>query len=73
MKRLAIILCAAIVGFVLFAVGGAWMISLLSSNTHDLSVESAMTGFFAIGPIGAILGAVAGAWFSRPKPDGRAA
>jgi uncharacterized membrane protein len=68
MKRFAIILCAVIVGFVVFAFCGYWMIFLLSSNTHDRTMESTMTGIFVIGPLGAVIGALAGTWFSKPKP-----
>jgi len=65
MKRFAVILFAAIAGFVVFAFCGYWMISFMSSNTHDPAIESAMTSIFVIGPLGAILGALAGAWLSK--------
>lgn len=73
MKRLAIIVCAAIIGYVVFAFCGYWMISLLSSNMHDRAIESAMTGVFVIGPLGAILGALAGTWFSESRRSGHTA
>ena len=63
LRMLAILLFAAI-GFVLGAVIGYFVISLFSDNSHDVSVEAAMTGIFVFGPLGAI---TAGAWrfFSR--------
>jgi membrane-bound acyltransferase YfiQ involved in biofilm formation len=67
MKRFVIILFAAIAGFVVFAFCGYWMITFLSSNTHDRAVESAMTSIFVLGPLGAVLGVLAGTWFSKPK------
>lgn len=71
MKRLVIILLSVILGFVLFGFCGYWMILLLSSNTHDSSMESIMTAVFVIGPLGAVAGALAGIWFSRPTPGGQ--
>jgi hypothetical protein len=53
-RRLAIGLLCGIPGYVLGGVGGGWLISMVSSNTHDLSVEAAMTGAFVTGPIVAI-------------------
>ena len=55
---------AAVVGLAAgYAVGagiGAGMIALLSSNTHDKSVEIAMTAAFVTGPLGALVGLLAG-------------
>ena len=58
MLRLALVLLAAAIGFVVFAVGGYALIAQFSGNAHDRSVEAAMTGLFVGGPIGAIVGAV---------------
>jgi hypothetical protein len=39
----------------------AWVaVTLLSSNTHDRSLEAVMTAFFFAGPIGAVVGLVVG-------------
>jgi hypothetical protein len=46
-------------GYVLGAMIGYSLISQ-SSNSHDSPVEAAMTGAFASGPIGAVVGGVAG-------------
>jgi len=68
MKRLAVALLLAIVGYGVLAVIGYGAISLLSSNTHDRSLEAAMTAAFVFGPVGAVAGGIAGAWVSRPRP-----
>ncbi len=58
-----------LVGGYLAGVGiGAGLITLLSTNTHDKSLEMVMTAAFVTGPIGAIIGAiVALRWFRRRK------
>ena len=38
--------------------GGMALVSMLSSNTHDRSMELVTTGFFAIGPLRAVIGFV---------------
>jgi len=55
-----------LIGGYLAGVGiGALLITLLSGNTHDKSVEMAMTAAFVTGPIGALIGAIFGARFGR--------
>lgn len=71
MKRLLVIVSSAIAGFVLFALCGYAAVQLLSSNAHDRAVEAAMTALFVAGPLGGVVGAIAGARFSRraqPEP-----
>ena len=41
------------------------MVALLSSNTHDKSVEIVMTAAFVTGPLGALVGLLAGLLRSR--------
>jgi hypothetical protein len=53
-------LLGGVFGYLVGAVGGGFLVSLLSSNTHDRSVEAAMTGAVVIGPLGAIVGCVGG-------------
>lgn len=53
-------LAYALPGYVLLALAGYFMISTLSSNSHDRSLEAAMTAAFVFGPIGAIVGFVIG-------------
>jgi len=59
LKRLLIAFTAGIAAYVAGAALGGWLVSLLSSNTHDRSIEAAMTGAFVIGPLAAIIGFVA--------------
>ena len=52
--------------YIVAALIGYFLISKLSTNTHDRSMEAAMTAFFLIGPLGAIIGAIVA--FVRHKP-----
>jgi uncharacterized membrane protein YfcA len=73
-RRLVIGFLSGLVGYLLGAIGGGLLVALLSSNTHDRSVEAAMTGAFVLGPLAAIVGFVIG--FLRTKgagPTGRVA
>jgi hypothetical protein len=71
MRRLLIGLLAGCVGYVAGAFLGGWLISVASSNTHDLSVEAAMTGAFVTGPLTAIVAFVVGfIWSKRPSGPG---
>jgi hypothetical protein len=60
-RRIAIAFVWAVVGYLAGAFGGGYAISVLSSNTHDVSVEAAMSGAFVTGPVGAVMGALVGA------------
>ena len=55
MKIALISLVAGVIGYVVGAILGMLLINLFSSNTHDKSVETAMTSFFVFGPIAALL------------------
>jgi cation transporter-like permease len=55
MKRLALSLLVAVVGYVLGAVAGYVLIAQLSPNTHDRSVEAAMTAVLVTGPVAALV------------------
>lgn len=60
LRHVASGLQGAIVGYLL-GVAGCWLLlSQLSSNQHDASLEALMTAFFAGGPAMAILGFAAG-------------
>lgn len=63
------ILCM-LLGFAIGAIACAVLISLFSGNTHDKSVEMAMTAAFVGGPIGAIIGLVAGLMW-KPRQSGQ--
>ena len=58
LARIGVLLLAAGVGYVAGAFGGGFLVSLLSSNRHDKSVEAAMTGAFVIGPIVALIASI---------------
>jgi hypothetical protein len=60
MKSFAIGLLYGIGGYVLFAFVGYFLILWFSSNTHDSSVEAAMTSALIIGPLGLLVGFIAG-------------
>lgn len=54
------------VSYVAGALAGGLLVTLLSSNTHDKSVEAAMTGAFYTGPLAAVLGFVLAAALTKP-------
>lgn len=45
-------------GYAVGLFGGMVLVSMLSSNTHDKSMEVVMTGFFVTGPLMAVIGFV---------------
>ena len=61
MRKLLYCLAGLIAGYVIGAGLGAAAIQLFSGNTHDKSMEMAMTSAFVTGPIGAAIGVVV-AW-----------
>ena len=70
MSKLVRIVLGVILGFAVGVVVGVAAIQLFSGNTHDKSLEMAMTAIFVTGPIGAVLGLVAGLlWKRRPTDD----
>ena len=46
-------------GYVFGFLAGMLLVAQLSGNTHDKEVEAVMTGFFFVGPIVGVIGAVA--------------
>jgi phosphotransferase system glucose/maltose/N-acetylglucosamine-specific IIC component len=60
MKRFAVGLLCAIASYLIAAFVGYFLIDWLSPNTHDRSVEAAVTSAFVVGPLGAIVGFVLG-------------
>ncbi len=55
MKIFVLSLLAASGGYLIGVGGGILLVNLLSTNTHDKSVEAAMTGALVIGPVVALL------------------
>jgi purine-cytosine permease-like protein len=60
MKVFLIALAACVASYIVFALVGYYLIGKFSSNGHDLGVEASMTSIFVFGPIGAIIGFIAG-------------
>ena len=58
MKTFALALLAAIGGYLVGLCGGMLLIEVFSSNTHDTSVEAAMTGAFVFGPLMALIAVI---------------
>ena len=50
---------ALVVGYGIGLFGGMWLVNTFSNNPRDRELEAAMTGAFVIGPIVAVLTAVA--------------
>ena len=67
MRRTLMAILGLLIGYPAFAVAGYWLIQLFSGNTFDRSMEASMTAVFAIGPLGAVVGLVAGMIAGRPK------
>lgn len=58
MSKILARLLGLIIGYGVGAFAGGGLVHLVSGNTHDKSLEAAMTGAFVTGPIGALLGLV---------------
>jgi len=67
LRRFATGVLLAIPACIIGAVCGGVLVSMFSSNTHDRSLEAAMTGAFFIGPICGILGFIAGIFWSGAR------
>ena len=61
MRRFGFGLLWAVPAYLIGAFGGGYLVWVLSSNTHDRSVEAAMTGAFLWGPLAGIVGFIVGA------------
>ena len=57
-RTVLIAIVALLVGYGIGFFGGLVLVSRLSSNTHDRSVEAAMTAAFVTGPIAAVVSLV---------------
>lgn len=55
MRRVLVAMLWAVPGYLAGAFAGGLLVSVLSSNTHDRSVEAAMTGAFVFGPLCAVV------------------
>ena len=71
MKSFGLSILAAIGGYFVGLFGGMVLIETFSSNTHDKSVEAAMTGAFVFGPLMAVIVVIVTLVFrSRHSPKG---
>jgi F0F1-type ATP synthase membrane subunit c/vacuolar-type H+-ATPase subunit K len=68
MRRAGIGLLCALGGYLLGVLVGYVLVHALSGNTHDRSVEAAMTGAFVVGPFSAVIAFVLGVVFGGRKP-----
>lgn len=59
MKTFGLSVLAAIGGYLVGLFGGMLLIETFSSNTHDKSLEAAMTGAFVFGPLVAMVAVIA--------------
>ena len=60
LKHIGAGLLWGIPSFIVGAVIGGFLISKLSSNTHDRSMEAAMTAVFFWGPLAGVIGFIVG-------------
>ncbi len=58
MRRLMIALLGLLAGYAVGVAVGLALVSMVSSNSHDRSLEMVMTAAFVTGPLGAIIGLV---------------
>jgi hypothetical protein len=67
MRRFLAALLGVPVGYLVFAFVGYGATQLFSENAFDRSLEASMTAAFVFGPLGAIIGCVAGLVFGGAK------
>ena len=62
------VLLGLVLGYVVGAAAGAFLVEMMSTNSHDKAQEVAMTAFFFTGPIGAVVGLLGGiVWALRAR------
>ena len=69
MRRFGIGLLWAVAGYAVGAFAGYFLIAWFSSNTHDRSVEAAMTAAFVFGPLAAVIAFIIGVVRSGRRPE----
>lgn len=67
MRRFGLSLLGLLLGYGGGVAAGFALVTLASPNTHDKSIEAAMTAFFVTGPMGAILGLAIALLLSRKR------
>ncbi|MBI1906371.1 MAG: hypothetical protein HYS20_09090 [Rhodocyclales bacterium] len=68
MRRFGFGLLFAVIGFIMAALVGYFLIGQFSPNQHDREIEAAMTSIFVLGPLGAVAGFIAGVIRGGRKP-----
>jgi len=66
-RRIGFGMLWGIAGYICGAFGGGWLVSQMSSNTHDRDLEAAMTGAFLFGPLVGLVAFGIGAWRAGPR------
>jgi hypothetical protein len=61
MRRIGFGVLWGIAGYLCGAFGGGWLVTQMSTNTHDRGMEAAMTGAFLFGPLVGLIAFVVGA------------
>jgi len=69
MRRALVGLVWAVPSYLVGAFWGGYLLYLVSSNSHDRSLEASMTGAFVLGPLAAVVGFIVGAARTRPRGD----
>jgi hypothetical protein len=67
MRRFLLVVLGFVLGYPVFAFAGYWAIEALSGNRFDRRVEASMTALFVFGPIGALIGLIAGLVLFRAR------
>ena len=71
LRRIFFGLLGAVAGYIGGTVLGYFLVTSLSSNTHDRAVEAAMTGAFVVGPVAAVIACILGSiWGGRKRTVG---
>jgi len=68
MRRFVLGFVGVVAGYAIGALTGYALLAALSTNTHDGALEASMTAAFVAGPIGALIGLVAGVAIGGRKP-----
>lgn len=67
MKIFFLSFLAGIAGYAATAFLAYFLISKLSSNSHDRGMEASMTSIFVIGPIGFVITFILAFWYLKSK------
>ncbi|PWB91169.1 hypothetical protein [Methylocystis sp. SB2] len=65
MRRVFFALLGLLAGYAAGAALGGVLVSLFSGNVHDKDLEIVMTSAFVTGPVGALMGLLAGLFVQR--------